>query len=202
MLPCKEVEAVLMLGETESWCKVSKEISVLVGCGQLGRKMFSVPAREVVGTEILNVITEAIKKLAKSDAAGEKDIIDAKSACKKAVGDLDNIDMLPERRTVTVDYRGWEFPCRVRSWEEEVEIRFHVALRGWWAQLGKIPLLPGEAQLCEQNPSLNIKTFDGCMFLAAQQARKYMETVLKMQECCDGEAAEAGAQTYGKTSIA
>ena len=190
VLPEAEVQAVLSLSEEDSWCKAADEIATIINSSVLGEKMFAMAAREVISTQVRGIIAKAVDELSQQSHLGEKDIIASKNACKSSLDNLANIDMLPERRTITLSYRGWDFPWKIRSIEEELDVRFHVALRGWWAELEQMPLLPGEAELCGSTKGLKVKGFERTLTKSAEQARKYISTVIKMQECVDGDAVE------------
>ena len=191
VLPVKEVEAILKLEEGEAWSKVADAIADVVGSSLLGQKMFIVPAREAIGQQVVDIIEKGIHDLASLLAVNESDVISSKNACKVSISKLANVQMLEERRKIMICYRGWQFPWKIRSFEEEVDLRFHVALRGWWAETSSIPLLPGEGELCAASKDLKVTKFDTSLTRAAERCRTYIKTVLKMQECSDGNSAEA-----------
>ena len=187
LLPGAAVEKVTSLGSEESWTKVKDEISTLIASSALGARLFGWCARELCIAELQSVIEKQVTKLLTLASVGNAEVAELMMESKKSLEKVKGLQELPEKREVTIMYRGWKAPRVVRSIHEELELNLVSAARGQAVAMGSLKPLPGERALCKGCKEGEIAVIKDSYVKHSLNAREYLENVTKSNECKSGE---------------
>lgn len=117
----------------------------IVGGSDLGKHIFGHAIEQVIGDQVALESAEALKGFLSGkkvvDLAG---VQKAKRILMTTLQALPGSDMLPEKREVSIAYRGIQFSVKVSSLADEVDLRMAAFLKGLAQAHGFLPQL-----LCE-----------------------------------------------------
>ena len=148
VLPVLQTRTLLSLGEDESWNSVAKELRAVTESSMLGKRLFTFAALKVVEESVQAAIEASSKELLALSAISPDALQKVKAVGLEQLKGLVSIDDLPDRREVTVQYRGWPIVLKVSCVAEQLDWALMSALRGEAAAAKSIPWLPAEEWLC------------------------------------------------------
>lgn len=115
--------------------EVSDELVRLVGSSQVGARLFAASIKEVLAEKVQQIINQEVYKSFHSKAhLDAAKIAKLQVNCMSLLDDLPCLDMLPPRRAVKFMYRGVQIIVNVSSAQEQVQLGFACALKGWAVQ--------------------------------------------------------------------
>jgi len=111
-----------------------------------------------------------------------KDVFEQTSlAGREAIEALPNLDLLPQRRTVELRYRGTPFECKVSSPLEELSLKLSCYIRGLAVEKGSLKPLWVEDQLIPFGFTMGKGTVDRALLEEAKVARALAESLVRDQ---------------------
>lgn len=141
VLPVAETQALLELPADSQWKPHFSQIQKVVGSGSLGMKLFGFALQVVIGEVVEETITKTIAPFLLQETFSTDDYTLATARCLEAVMAIENIDTLPDRRTIIVRYRKWPVQIKVNCVQDEVAFRLAAAVRGQAVETGALQLL-------------------------------------------------------------
>jgi hypothetical protein len=159
VLPEDSVRAVL---EHEGdWCCVEAHLRAVTCSSALGREMFGVCCYQAMAEKADQIIGAHVEKMFAQSETITKTIFDAaKKAALQEVLSGGQLDGCPDRRMVMLKYRGTNFHILVSCVGEEVEMKFHTALKAHASAHGMIPPLFCESDLVDKAIDMETKISD------------------------------------------
>ena len=94
VLPVTEARRVKELPSHKHWHEVRDEVGILLESSQLGAKLFSHAGAEVVGAQVLAIISEQIQQLKAKSHLAETDVIQSRIQALDKIRELSTINML------------------------------------------------------------------------------------------------------------
>ena len=148
VLPVLQTRTLLSLGEDESWNSVAQELRAVTESSMLGKRLFTFAALKAVEESVQAAIEASSKELLALSAISPDALQKVKAVGLEQLKGLVSIDDLPDRREVTVQYRGWPIVLKVSCVAEQLDWALMSALKGEAAAAKSIPWLPAEEWLC------------------------------------------------------
>ena len=119
-----------VLNAKGSWTTVAEDISKLVASSQTGLRLFTSAIEGVMSTRLAETIAECIDtSMTEDDTLTEAQVLQAQADCQKKVEALPCISLLPQRRSVVMQYRGQDVQVRVLSVQEQVQLSFATVMK-------------------------------------------------------------------------
>eukprot|EP00971_Amphidinium_carterae_P328687 6460686-Amphidinium_carterae.2 len=192
LLPIADVDEMLKDTSDEiDWDAHGSRIQRIVHSSWLGRSLFAFALPQILNKCVADAIAECVSTLAENSEISETTYLEARVDAKTKVRAIDDLATLPERREITLVYRGWHLKATVKSVEEQIELVFACHLRAWASRLSLLEVLPGEADLCATDgESMAVTSIADVLLHEARDSRRHLLKVLKTQEIHDGDKIE------------
>ena len=192
VLPMAAVSSVIE--EHDSWLNVEDNLQAVVSSSCIGRKLFGFAIQQVLGQMVANKMHEALGSLWKQKAICEKEVLACKRSLLQQLEAVQNIDSLPAKRQIVVQYRGVDTNVRISGLAEEFDMRAAAKIKSEAAAAGDLPAI-----FCEND--LVVAAFVGTKGKIKQdllkqciEARNVANGELAGTDCKDGETIKALGQ--------
>lgn len=180
-----------ILGESGSWKNVHPDLNSVVASGQLGGRLFGFALDHVLAEVVRDTIEARIEKMFEgTDVISTKAIEEAKREASATIADMENIDGLPMRRQLALDYRGFEVPLKISSVGEEIDMRCAARVKAWACSAGDLDPLFCEDLLLDRSEKASGR-FAPEVLKGMQTARSIANDSLNSETGRDGESIKA-----------
>ena len=191
VLPVAATGKLLALSEDESWNNVAKELKAVTESSLLGKRLFGFAAAKVVEEAVQVATKSSSEQLLALESIGVAEFNKVKSAALQELEALPGIDLLPERRAVIIEYRGWPVQLKVSCLAEQLDWCLMSALRGAAAAAKAIPLLPAEEWLCSSSTGDKQPQISEELLVKSKAVRELMSALVGPEDEKTGESMQA-----------
>ena len=161
-----------LLKASKSWDGLETELAIAVNGSKVGMQLFGPAYASVLASLIRKETDKSVEKLlAKESAIKMADIRECIQNIVDGIEGEHDLGCLPELRAISVEYRGCSLSFKVRSLNEEVEMRTWVACKAAAAAAGLLPGLFMEDDLVDTHMQSKV-TFEDTIFKGCVTARE------------------------------
>ena len=189
ILPMAAVEKVI--NEQTSWANVEADLQEVVSSSTLGRRLFGFALEQVLSSMVAIKMEEVLHELHLLPMINSSAIMSAKREIMLKVDAMQNIEIVPAKRTIKVEYRGVEFSISISGIAEEFDMRAAAFVKSEAASCGDIMPLFCENELVKDRS----KGFKGKihpdLLKHVNEARSVANASLEGDACRDGRAIKA-----------
>jgi hypothetical protein len=181
VLPVADVE--VLLNAKGEWSDVSEHLDRVVAASPLGRKLFGFAYDSILAEKVAKVIQGHLAALDRHKVDGPA--VEASTvAIKTGIAAIHNVSMLPERRVISLGYRGVQLKVEVSTVHDEVKYRLMAYLKGRAVQGDQLVPLFCENVLVGTVVA-NPHEFDKLLVKEAEVARKVANDMVQgdVQSC-------------------
>jgi hypothetical protein len=178
-----------VMAETTSWESVESDLNRVISSSMLGKRLFSFAIKQMLSQIVSKTIEAAVAEMWKKPEITLAVIRDAKRKTLEALQEMDNIELLPPRRELLLEYRGAPVTVKVNSLAEQFDMLVAALVKGEAAQCGTLPGLFCEEDLVVKNalPKAKNSHINEEVLQEAKEARALANGLLHGDSCKDGD---------------
>eukprot|EP00974_Lingulodinium_polyedra_P066157 6400306-Lingulodinium_polyedra.AAC.1 len=120
VMPLEETEALFQA--QGKWTSVEDKVNKVCSTSEIGHRMFGFVQSRLVADKLQQLMDEFELHLAALPQYNEDTYKREMADCKKKLTEISNLDKVPARRAVTINYRGILAAVQVGSISEEIEL--------------------------------------------------------------------------------
>lgn len=155
VMPEAAVKKLMAATDDSSWVTLSAEIQKVVASGALGSKLFGFALQLVLCELVEKVIATECENMVGTPPVSNDAYLESVKKAKVGVAAIAGVEALPERRSISLRYRGWPLTLKIQCLAEEINFRHAVALRGLAVANGDlIPMTCEEISFSSTSPNL------------------------------------------------
>ena len=136
VLPLKETERLATLDKSEKWKTVRDELDVVVSSGDLGARLFSFALRDIIEEEVQEHLKQVVQDIWALPALTWDGVAKLRRQVEADLEKTQNLSLLPEKRTVNIDYRGYAIPVKIQGVADHIDACIVAAVKGCAAARG------------------------------------------------------------------
>ena len=115
--------------KSDDFTTMEDEIHSVVESSKIGEALFSFAIPTLLSNKTKQIADEAIEKLMKGKHITKTTILDTEKDIAIALRQLPNKNLMPAKRSITLNYRGFDFQYTVKSSDMEARCRLWMALK-------------------------------------------------------------------------
>eukprot|EP00971_Amphidinium_carterae_P332506 6466697-Amphidinium_carterae.1 len=171
VMPKGEVEKVNALTEEQSLSDASDSLKALVNSSLLGARLFSFAIQDILSGQVDQVLKSELVETKKCTELKADTVRDMKKRIIAKIEEIENIETLVAKRTITVYYRSLMYKSSVASYHEQVELVCAACIRGWMVETSTLSALIGEDLVCGNDGDLKVTQIEEGMAKNAAASR-------------------------------
>ena len=127
--------------------EIEDDIVQLVNSSMVGARLFEASASRVVSEQATKVMDSEIEKLCLLEVIDAAALMKSEQGANATIVALPGSELIPARRTVTLNYRGRKFQHRAKSIQDEIDMRYMTRIKSMAVNCGDLAPLHCESKL-------------------------------------------------------
>ena len=171
------------------WAGVKEQLHELCNSGDTGLDMWSFALIQILADDVKQAVVEHVAKWVKKGELTEAGLGKSKLACLQAVSDMDNYELMPQKRQIQLSCGGHDFVFEVESTVQMISVAHSFAWRPMAVQQAKLRAMWCEEVVLPNCVVASDRPVDVSLVRQPDEARRQMNSVFKEQGDITGEVA-------------
>ena len=180
-----------VINEQSSWVHVEAHLQEVVSSSNIGRRLFGFAVQQVLSSLVAIKMEETLHQLREKPIITTSTIMSAKKSMMLKVDAMQNIDTLPAKRAIKVEYRGVEVSIKISGIAEEFDMRAAALIKSEAASCGDLTPLFCENELVKDKSKGTKGKIHPDLLKQVNEARQVANDDLQGDACRDGETIKA-----------